>query len=208
MSRDLNFEQLLGCDISHHNYPFNGAFGDFQIHKATEGRTFIDSRFKEWYIARKESPRKSGAYHFMSKPENWRAELEHFETVLREVKFKGIVALDLEDNALTTAIRERGGIESVLNWMAHCTTELNCTPFLYTNTFGTNKLDIRLADYPVWIASYNKKSPEMNGKWKEKQKGYYAVPWFIWQFTNTPFDMDITNMSGAMWDKMSADASK
>lgn len=190
---------LAGCDIYHGNMPFSRWFGDFQIHKATEGVTFNDSDFSSWC---KEYTGYKGAYHFMSKKttQNWKEQACHFLRVLRENDFSGIVILDLESTALTEAINNPYGVLSFVDFVE---SEI-CRPvFLYTNTFGTNKLDIKFARMPMWIASYNKETPNINEKFKKEHMNIYGKEYFIWQYITNPFDLDIANMTTYEWEDMS-----
>lgn len=190
---------LTGCDIYHGNMPFSRWFGDFQIHKSTEGVSFNDPDFSSWC---KEYSGYKGAYHFMGKKtiQNWREQACHFLRVLSDNDFSGIVILDLESAALTEAINNPYGVLSFIDFVE----SKICRPvFLYTNTFGTNKLDIRFARMPMWIASYNKESPDISEKFKKEHMSLYGKEYFIWQYITKPFDLDIANMTTYEWVDMS-----
>lgn len=191
---------LIGCDIYHGNMPFSRTFGDFQIHKATEGVSFNDNDFEAW--TRDCSCSHLGAYHFAGKNFKtvYKQEAQHFVSRLRECDFKGIVILDLESQAMEDCVKDP---VLGLQFLEYVKGELKTDVFLYTNTDGTNRLSIRYAEYPLWIASYNKHSPSINNTFRERQVKTFAKEYFIWQFTSKPFDIDIANMTQAEWNAYS-----
>lgn len=190
---------LTGCDIYHGNMPFSRWFGDFQIHKATEGVSFNDSDFSSWC---KEYTGYKGAYHFMGKriANTWKSQAHHFVRILKENNFRGIVILDLEGTALTECVSDPKGTMSFISTVED---KLNCKMFLYTNTFGTNNLAVEFARMPLWIASYNKQQPAISSKFLKEQKKIFSKEYFIWQYTTKPFDLDIANMTTNEWESMS-----
>lgn len=194
---------LIGCDISHHNYPFSYNFGDFQIHKATEGRSFTDNKFLEWCERRKEfelligsGTMLNGAYHFASNIYNTAAEAEHFLNTVSKGAIRCILILDLEGDALNQEITSGSRGEKAADFLWYVKKKTGVTPFLYTNTYGTSVLTCaRLTEFPLWIASYNKKTPAINSGIFQKT-GYR-----MWQFTSKPFDMDLFSGSTEDWNK-------
>lgn len=187
---------MIGCDISHWNYPFSMSFGDFQIHKATEGVNYKDPEFSSWTIDCRTMF--LGAYHFASKNfyKQCEAEAKNFCKVLANASFKGIAILDLEGDALEQCVSNPGIGLAFLNTVEDIT---GVKPFLYTNTSGSNRLSIEYAKYPLWIASYNKQTPAINKNFLTMQTQLFKKDFFIWQFCSKPFDMDIANMLPAEW---------
>lgn len=191
---------LIGCDIYHGNMPFSRYFGDFQIHKATEGVSFNDSDFKTW-VKDCLCPH-LGAYHFAGKNFKtvYKQEAQHFVGRLRECNFEGIVVLDLESQAMEDCVKDPS---PGLWFLEYVKTEVKADVFLYTNTDGTNRLSIRYANYPLWIASYNKQSPSINNSFRKRQVETFGKEYFIWQFTSKPFDIDLANLSTVEWAEKS-----
>lgn len=195
---------IIGCDISHWNHPFQlKDFGEFQIHKLTEGRSYIDPKVMEWND-RNQTLR--GIYHFMSNPSRWKEELDHFLNCINRLNtnIPTIPILDLEEAALTAVVIDHNMQEYIYNFLRTLRDKTGATPMLYTNTYGTNNLSKKIAgEFPLWIASYNKKFPVINMDWQTEQLKTFGCPYHIWQFTTMPFDLDLSVMNEKMWDEYS-----
>lgn len=184
---------LIGVDISHHNHPFNTTFGDFQIHKATEGKTFIDPKFLEWAYARRGNEYLNGVYHFFSLSSSAKDQADKFLDVVRQSNLtRTLLILDLEEEELFDAIN---GNKEALRWLKLVKIATGTTPILYTNTYGSRKLPKEFGKYPLWIASYYKKAPEIGALWN-------ANDWKLWQFTSRPFDVNLFNGVEQDWRAM------
>lgn len=181
---------LIGCDIYHGNMPFSRYFGDFQIHKATEGKTFVDCDYLKWCDERSSmGGTLNGAYHFMSTSTDIRKQANNFITTVKTGWLKTVPILDCEGDALDAAVKAPSMIKT---WMDIVEKEFEVTPWLYTNTDGCNRLPLEiLRAYPIWIASYGKKIPNMG-----KLESYR---WICWQFVTNPWDMDIFNGTVEDW---------
>lgn len=184
---------LIGVDISHHNHPFNSTFGDFQIHKATEGRTFTDPKFLEWANRRVGDEYLNGVYHFFSSSSSAEDQVDHFLEVVRQSNLtRTLIILDLEEDELVDAI---SGDKEALKWLKIVQRVTATRPILYTNTYGSTKLPKEFGEYPLWIASYDKKAPKIGSLWKNNE-------WKLWQFATKPFDVDLFNGLEQDWRNM------
>lgn len=177
---------LLGCDIYHGNAPFDHTFGQFQIHKLTEGRTFLDPDVRDWATLREDDKYLNAVYHFAGDGKNVLVEADHFISELEKLPIAGrvIPILDLEGKCekltnKTLAIYAYDFIRIVEK-------DYGVKPVLYLNTNLTSRLagyrSTILKGIEIWIASYNKQLPAIN--WSDKT-------WLIWQFTTKPFDIDM-----------------
>lgn len=175
--------QRIGVDISHWNKEFNPLFSEFQIHKVSEGRTFVDSLFDSWTFTRRYYAR-NGLYHVMGIGNNGEDELDNFiKTIESSWITNGICALDIEPKQASADYSN--GWKCAKTFVSEFKNRFGIYPFLYTNTSWSYKIadDHTLRECPLWIASYNKTAPVYDkrfGKWK------------MWQFTNKPFDINIS----------------
>lgn len=163
---------LIGSDISHHNHPFQINFGDFQIHKATEGASFLDNKFVAWVNDRKRYAENkiNGAYHFVAPHSEPMEQAKFFAKWLKITEFDGIIAIDLEGKAMEKVIYDKDFSKKLLAAMNWLQEEFNKDLYFYTNTDGTNRLPMYYAEFKLWIASYNKTEPNISYRWKEHHK--------------------------------------
>lgn len=127
----------------------------FAFVKATEGRTFNDSRFRENVAAARKAGVKVGAYHF-ARPDNngARVEARHFLDVIAGVELDLLPVLDWETRAGLTPGQM---VEWAADWLEAVRRELGVRPFLYTYpSFWTHDCgdSKSLNDFPLWLASY------------------------------------------------------
>lgn len=185
---------LIGADISHHNSNFMLPFGDFIIMKATEGRTYIDDKLTEnlekWlanYNIEKENTQTLAFYHF-ARPENGSTAEQEAEAFLSVVspflKFNPILVLDWEGKALNKKYNAWA-----YAFLSYIYNKVGYKPFIYTNTTGTKVLGKLCTPFPLWIASYNRKTP-LYYNWKD---------YTMWQFTSSPFDINLFKGDFETW---------
>lgn len=182
---------LIGVDVSHHNYPFQAPFGEFMMIKATEGKTYVDPRLDEYINSINSSTAEPlvGFYHY-ARPENNKAvdEAKHFVDTLRTHWNKPcVVALDWEGMALNFSM------SWAVQFLSYVEKATGAKPMFYTSSSITKKAGaVALADYPLWVAHYNKDLPGV----------YNWNNWTMWQFTSTPFDVDLFNGTADVWHEM------
>ena len=177
---------LIGGDISHHNYPFQVGFGEFQIYKATEGKTYVDPRLAD-YCKDIKNGDLIGFYHY-ARPENstntpW-LEAQNFVATVKKYIGKSIFILDWEQSALDC------GDEYALEWLKEVEELTGVKPIVYTSSYGTKKLKaVAKNGYELWVAHYGVRQPKL----------YSFDKWLMWQFTNSPFDLSLFNGTEADW---------
>ena len=179
---------LTGGDISHNNFPFEVEFGEFQIYKATEGRTWVDPKFAE-YMSQRKNGEPMAFYHF-ARPENRgntaRLEAENFVATVKPWIGKAIFVLDWEGNALQCSA------DYALEWLQIVEELTGVKPIIYTSSSGTAKLrKVAQAGYELWVAHYNTSAPKI----------HYFKDWLMWQFTSKPFDVDLFKGTVEDWNK-------
>lgn len=190
MKIDNDCTFMLGADFSHHNWNnrknLNPSYLNFVILKATEGKTYTDSRMHEWLQLIADTRGETGApfiwfYHY-ARPENGNEpceEAQHFiETIEPHLMNCGI-ALDFEGEALKTPHCERWAQE----WLrqVHAASGNHTIPLFYTSAAHTHKFPNIAKEFPLWVAHYNTSKPRVDC-WKSPT---------MWQITSQPFDIDI-----------------
>lgn len=192
MTEFMGGEFMLGVDFSHHQWQkdaarrFNPSYLDFIILKATEGKTYVDPAMNYWLKLIADTRGESGApfiffYHY-ARPENNRPDQEaiHFiNTIEHHIGNCGIV-LDWEENAL----KIKNGERWALDWLnvVMGATGNRAIPLFYVSAAYTYKYqNIAKSGFPLWVAHYSTERPEISS-WDRPT---------MWQFTNTPFDMNI-----------------
>lgn len=194
---------MKGIDISHWQGKsfFNklhslqkqiGADIEFVIMKATEGRTYADPMFHEYMKEVKDRNLLAGAYHF-ARPDNGNSaeeEAANFVTTIRPYLNDALLlALDWEGEAA-----KKSSEDWVLAW---CNTVYDLTgikPLVYCSISNVNRLpSVAAKNYGLWVARWTSAgTPGIIAPWKI---------WAIWQYTNTPVDIDIFNGNKIQWLK-------
>ncbi|KEI00398.1 peptidoglycan-binding protein [Clostridium botulinum] len=151
------------------------------IIKATEGVDFVDSMFERHYIGCKESGFKIGFYHFFSDKTNPTEQARDFWNAIKGKQLDVLPVLDVE-----TSIRSK---TEVTNRCLEFLQEMkrlsgyDCIVYTYTS-FAIEKLDSRLAKYPLWIAHYGVSTPGNNGIWNS---------WVGFQYTDKEWVPGVPN---------------
>lgn len=183
----------IGIDVSWHRgeiaWPAVKASGiDFAFVKATEGVSFLDSRFyRNWGELRRAGILR-GAYHFFRPALDPVQQAQHFiNTVGGQLYAYDLPpVLDVENSPdfvrqefLALALADRRS--RVLKWLDVVERGLGRTPILYTNpdTWFTSLGDsAQFARYPLWIANYGVSAPLVPAK------NWNGRGWSFWQFTD------------------------
>ena len=182
---------LYGCDMSHHQSEsiFASALKDqsidFIILKATEGKTFKDSTFKDRARRVIEAGKFLGAYHY-ARPENndyAKDEVDNF--------MESILSLTIPSTEIWSFLDVEGVAVNYSNWVASfiatASAKYGHDMGIYSSvSFLNNQLKsvIQLTGCPVWVAHYNHKddSPESGCVHFEGES--------IFQRASTPYDLD------------------
>lgn len=189
-------EWRYGIDISHHNesgivwdslYVMTDRKGrtirdihqakdiapvSFVFIKATEGVSLVDKDFKRNWKDAGRSGLRRGAYHFFRSSKDGEAQAELFIKTVGDLRFKDLPpVLDIETI-------HRGGSrkklnEEALKWLRAVERHYGKKPIVYAgSSFAKDYLSPEItANYPLWIAHYEKARPSFDG-------------WTWWQFTD------------------------
>ncbi|WP_315523368.1 GH25 family lysozyme [Pseudoramibacter alactolyticus] len=175
-----------GVDISSYQRSVDYHKYGFYIIKASEGRTLKDPMLDRHYNAVKAAGKPYGFYHY-ARPENnsWKAEADHFLSLVGHHAHKAIFALDWEGNAL------RYNYTWALNWLSYVWQKTGVRPLFYCPGSALRRYpQIAKANFGLWVASYGVKAPQ-KGAWPD-----YA----IWQYSDKPMDMDVLNGDTKTWN--------
>lgn len=189
---------LNGIDISHHNETqirrgsLNISAPDFVIMKATEGKTYRDPKMIDYLALLDYEKQEYGFYHYARPEINTPiVEARNFiETVGRHAG-RALYALDVEGKAFQLSRSDLGNW--VLTWLRIVEEETGVKPLVYTGTEGLMKFGRKILDNDtgLWFARYRNEL---------KKEMYAPYPfWAIWQFTETPWDMDKFNGNRDQW---------
>lgn len=176
---------LIGGDFSRHNYDVvNPSCLDFVWLKATEGRSWVDPMMhhylEDMVSAGGNNTPFIGFYHYARAESNLpEEEAQHFLKTIEPHIGNCMLALDWEGRSLqitpTWAVR----------WLNYVKDHTGQTPLIYCSGSETKKLGaVATAGFPLWVAHYVRqgvKKPTFYN-WSEAK---------FWQFTSTPFDVDI-----------------
>ena len=169
---------LKGIDVSHYNN-LDRILSiidkpEFCIIKATEGKTFTDSRFKHNVQICEERDIPIGFYHY-ARPEynDPITEAAHFIDTVAPYIGEAIFALDWEGKALNYST------DWALKFLDYFYCQTGVKPLIYTSSWYTSKLQkIADNDYGLWVAHWTPAS--------KPHIGIYPF-WAFWQYA-TPDD--------------------
>lgn len=187
MSSTFNGRQiLLGADLSHHNYgEINPALFDFIWLKASEGKTYKDPKMTEFLTDIAEQCGSDavpfiGFYHYARAENNMpEEEADNFIKTIEPHIGNCLMALDWEGESVNI------NQSWALRWLNYVKEKTGYTPIIYTSGSVTKKLGVvATAGYPLWVAHYVSQGVK-------KPKFYNWSEAKFWQFTSTPFDVDI-----------------
>jgi GH25 family lysozyme M1 (1,4-beta-N-acetylmuramidase) len=169
--------QIKGIDVSHHqgNIDWKKVAAEgvkFAFIKASEGYTFVDSKFKTNVDEANAAGIKTGAYHYakFSTVAEALAEAKHFISVIAAVNLTYPVVLDLEED------KKKAGkkvlTEAALAFI-NMVKATGRTVLLYSGkSFLESNLDeSKLKDIPLWVARYNSTLGRSADIWQHSDKG-------------------------------------
>ncbi len=172
----LAFE-IHGIDVSH----FQGKVDwsqvkaqgvSFAFIKATEGLNHCDTTFYSNWKALKQAELKRGAYHYY---------LPDIDPALQAQNFMMNVSIhngDLPpvlDMEITDVDDPETLVKDIKTWMDLIQQAYKSKPIIYTNLKAYYRFIVgRFEDYPIWIARYNDKAPDL---------GNNRI-WNFWQYAN------------------------
>jgi len=177
MSENL---KLRGLDVSNWqgaiDWPRVAAQGlSFAYVKATEGTTFCDPYFSENTKGATDAGLAVGAYHFFRAQSTGEAfaEAEFFLKQTEGFRLSLPPALDIEIPPTGDPAAFQG---AVVAWLEYVSARTPRTAVVYSYpAFITQYLDDpRIAEYPLWIASWDRMPTGTIGAWEK---------WAFWQYT-------------------------
>ncbi len=181
---------VFGIDISHYNPVKNWTrFAEtkmikFAFTKATEGKSYLDSTFDQYWAELNKAGIATGAYHFYrldhTVHENFANVKKH---LLDRVKFskEHLFAVDFESNySHRKPVDVAKDLYSFLQMVEH---ELGFKPWIYTYALfwkehiAEQHKNYPFHQYPLWIAHYGPDNPNIPiDTWPD---------YHIWQFTSS-----------------------
>ena len=179
---------LKGVDIASYQKKDYPGY-DFVIVKATEGRTYINPKWKDQTENAIKNGQLLGLYHYC-RPENNRPEDEakFFVDVIWPYRGKAVLAADWEQVALNYSP------EWLLRFMQEVERLTGVKPLLYIqqSAISNGQYDIIAeAGYKLWMAQYNSYMSSHHGAWTEVT---------VWQYTSTGGALDKDNFYGSRED--------
>lgn len=190
---------IKGFDISHWNGKDGVSVGikaqpdaRFVFIKATEGRTYKDPQMYSNFCSAETAGLMVGFYHY-SRPENGNSpqqEAENFVNAIKPYIGSCVMALDWEGKAL------QYGQAWALAWLNAVYVLTGVKPLIYIQGSAVGDyIKVAEADYGLWIACWS-------GETKMKQYiGKFWDTWAVWQYTDSPLDLDRFNGSEEQFRK-------
>lgn len=180
---------LYGCDMSKWQSlkVLESAINEdnmlFVICKATEGRGYKDPTFHGKITRALQLGALVGAYHFCRPDLGNSAEAEavNFVTEIQKYKGKILLAADWEGSSCD---KDKGGLW-VKAWCDKVFELTGVRPLVYCSQSRVKDLTAFTgSEYGLWVAKWSEKEPDKIRPWKF---------WAMWQYSNTPYDLDCFN---------------
>ena len=168
---------IHGIDVSH----FQGKVDwsrvkeqsiSFAFIKATEGLNHCDTTFYTNWKSLKVADLKRGAYHFYIPQLDPALQAENF---MMNVSLQNGDLPPVLDMEVTDAKDPEDLVNNIKIWLNKISTAYKTQPIIYTNLKAYFRFIAgRFDEYPIWIARYNEKAPELGNNKK----------WSFWQYAN------------------------
>jgi lysozyme len=171
-------DYIIGIDVSHYqdDVDWRGIRDtriSFAIVKATEGTNWHDRYFEYNWKLIEQAGIVRGAYHFFNFYSSPEQQFENFAKHVHLKKGDLPPVLDVE-HAKKMPSKEKIR-ENVRIWLRLAEKKYKVKPIIYTGrSFYDDYLSGYFPGYPLWIASYGKKPPELAD----------GLAWTIWQYTD------------------------
>ena len=196
-----------GIDASHHqgriDWPAVARAGvRFAYLKATEGRDFVDPRFRENWRGAEAAGIARGAYHFFTFCSPGRAQAEHFLAEAPPARGALLPVADVEFVGNCTAWTSLDAVRAELRAFVDAVeAEWRAKPILYVTPEAYERvLAGQAAGHPIWVRDVLRRpAPDEFGGW------------LLWQYSETgrvpgiagPVDLDVLR-PGARLDDLTA----
>jgi lysozyme len=181
-----------GIDISHHRGFIDwgkvvASGQSFGITKATEGSSFVDSRFEENWVNMRRAGIIRGAYHFYRPAIDPIKQANHFLDRVGHILHHTDLPPILDCEAHPSYVREEFDAQSlnqrltrVRAWLEAVRQATGRLPILYTNPatwLSVLNNDKTFTGYPLWIAHYGVSKPSVPAE------NWGGRGWTLWQTT-------------------------
>lgn len=170
--------EVHGIDVSHHQSHINWDSVvthqiDFVFVKATEGITLYDSLFgKNWQEIRRVGL-KRGAYHFFRPSFPPADQADNF---IKNVPMEWGDIPPVLDVEVLDGVSKAELLVGVYTWLYRIEIAYGVKPIIYTSQkFYNNYLAGHFDEYPLWIARYSAREPNLQDD----------RDWLFWQYGNT-----------------------
>ena len=190
----LNKSQASGIDVSHYQGTVNWQMVkdsgvSFAFAKATQGVSFIDSKFQTNWQGMKNADLLRGAYHFFEADNDPVKQADHFIKVVGTLNVNDLPpVLDVEttENASSSVIQQ-----GVQTWLDRVKEKLGRVPLVYTTAsfWNTNKIKLN-GEFPLWVAHYGVSTPKIPTEWEA---------WNFWQYSQTGSVSGVTGNVDLNW---------
>lgn len=177
-----------GVDLSEHSgrVDFDGLASEgntFVFLKATEGVSYVDPKFEEYYTAAKKAGLDVGAYHFFRFNKSGKEQAQHFMRIIKDKKLNLPLVLDVEEwgNSLGGKSTDELKLELVA-FSKYVQKVSGQRVMFYTNESGYNRFIRGTFDHhPLWICSFSN-PPRINRDWNywqysHKGRSPYVEGW-------------------------------
>lgn len=173
-------EHVIGIDISHHqgkiNWEevshYNGTPLSFIYVKATEGTTYQDPMYQQYFYKAKEYSIPLGSYHYFRTSSPVTSQFNNFVSVAKKEDQELIPMVDIEE-----AAKWKGKIfrDSLDKFLLLTEDYYGKKPILYTvNSFYNKHLKGYYKDYMFCIGRYGENEPDL----------FDGHSWTLWQYTD------------------------
>ena len=169
--------QFDGIDISKYQGTINweelkkNSKIKFIFIKATEGSDYVDPRYHENIRNARKHGFKVGSYHFLSTSSSARAQFQNFIRTAKREDQDLLPVIDIERLKPWSAQQLRDSIKVFADLIEDY---YGCKPLIYASErFFSSYLGRAFADYPLFIAKYSDKQPDIGYKW------------VLWQFSES-----------------------
>jgi lysozyme len=169
--------EVYGIDISRHQSKVNwdtiAAQGvSFAFVKATEGNGHTDKFYCDNWEAMKRVGIKRGAYHFFHPGISATDQAKNFKDMVRLDYGDLPPVLDVE---IDEGVDREVLLKNIRAWLYLVKVAYGVKPIIYTSYKFYNKyIAGEFDDYPIWIARYGSKKPQLAT----------GVNWMFWQYGN------------------------
>ncbi len=179
---DAFFSQwkVYGVDVSEYQAEIDWTevshlFGEHKIYftfiRATAGKDKTDAKFAQNWKAKKNPDIMRGAYHYYRPNENSIAQANNFIAMVNLAKGDLPPVLDIEKISSIQSLKNlKIGLQK---WLDKVEKHYGVKPIIYSGSaYFTTYLKKEFADYPLWIANYNRTKIPIKHDWK------------IWQYSD------------------------